>query len=151
MAHTGEIDAGAHTQERPPHWIEPGTGRTYPYRFEVYRRLRETEERPLPRHRGLGADVDRYVWRRWGAGRSPDIDVQLTLRPDTSPRIRRLAGQILGAIRRGRPAADAISETSRRFGLRPSRTRAFLAASMQFTAVPRGDGLTRLTERPWLS
>lgn len=133
------------------HWIEPRTRHAYPVRYDAYRRMRETQERPLAGHRGLGPDVDHYVWHRWGPGRAPDVEILLTLREDTPARIRRLVGEILRAIRRGRPAADAIREVSRRFGLRPARTRACLAACLGFTALPRGDELSRLTERPWLS
>jgi hypothetical protein len=136
---------------RPDHWVEPRTGTAYPVRYEAYRRMREAQERPLPGHRKLGPDVDRYVWQRWGHSPSPDVEILLTLRTDTPTRIRRLVADILRAIRHGRPAPDAIREVSRQFGLRPARTRACLAACLGFAALPRGDALSRLTERPWLS
>lgn len=135
----------------PESWIEPHTCRAYPFRYEAYRSVREAQERPIPGHRTLAADVDYYVWRRWGTARSPDVEIRLTLRHGTSPRIQRLVGEILRAIRSGRPAPDAIRQVSRRFGLRPTRARACLAACLGFATLPRGDGLSRLAERPWLS
>lgn len=136
---------------RTEQWLEPRTHHAYPVRFEAYRRVREAQERPLPGHRRLGPDVDRYVWQRWGRSPSPDVDIVLTVRTGTPLRIRRLVADVLRAIRGGRPAADAIREVSRRFGLRPARTRACLTGWLAFTVVPRGDALSRLTERPWLS
>lgn len=133
------------------YWVEPRTRHVYPLEFRAYRRRREAEERPLSGHRCLGNDVEAYVWRRWGSTRSPDVETFLTLRADTSPRIRRLVAEILRLIRRGRPAAEAIRRVSRRFGLRQRQARACLATCLGFTTCPRGDAMTRLTERPWLS
>ena len=144
-------------EERTPargeerYWVEPHTGQAYPVAFEAYRRRREAEERPPSRQRGLGPDVDCYVWRRWGNRQSADVEVLLTLRDGTSPRIRCLFTQILCAIRRGRSARDAIRRVSRRFGLRERQTRSCLAGCMAFTTCPRGDALSRVAERPWLS
>jgi hypothetical protein len=135
----------------PGFWMEPRTGRVYPLTFAAYRRQREAEEQPRRGHRAFGPYVDSYVWRRWGHARTPDVDIVLTLRAGTSPRIRRLVTETLGLIKRGRSAAAAIRQVSRRFGLRQTRTRACLAACIAFTAWPRGDALTRLAERPWLS
>lgn len=131
-------------------WVDPQTRRTYPVRFEAYRRKREAEERPPSGHRVLGPDVDGYVWRRWGAGLSRDVEVLLTLPPNTSPRIRRLVAEILRGIARGRPAAEAIRQVSRRFGLRQSRTRECLTVCVGVATRPRGDALSGLWERPWL-
>jgi len=138
--------------DRPSaYWVEPCTGQIYPHAFEAYRRRREAEERPPSRHRGLGPDVEGYIWRRWGARRSPSVEVQLTLRAGTSPRIRCLLTKILDAIRRGRSARDAIRLVSRRFGLRQMQIRSCLAACLRFTTCARGDALSRLAEPPWLS
>jgi len=137
--------------QHPGYWIEPHTHHTYPLAFEAYRKQREAEERPRPRHRGLGPDVDGYVWRRWGNTRSPDVEIHLTLRADTSHRIRRLVAEILRSIQRGRSAKDAIQRASRRFGLRKTQTRACLAASVGFTPSPRGDAISRSAERPWFA
>jgi hypothetical protein len=131
-------------------WVEPCSGRVYPFEFEAYRRRREAEERPRSGHRTLGPDVDAYVWRRWGTTRSPDVEVLLTLRPETSPRIRCLLAQILRSIRLGHPASEAIRQVSRRFGLRQTQTRACLVQCVGFAMCPRGDTLSRLAERPWL-
>src|SRR5262249_11281614 len=99
-ARKGAASALEHGGDRPSgYWVEPCTRQVYPHAFEAYRRRREAEERPPARHRGLGPDVDRYVWRRWGARRSPSVEVQLTLRAGTSPRIRCLFTKILDAIR----------------------------------------------------
>jgi len=140
---------GAH-QDRG-FWIEPCTGRSYPTNFEAYRRQRETEERPQRAHRTMGPDVDRYVWRRWGSERTDDVEVVLTLRSNTPPRIRRVIGEILRGIRRGATAAFVIQQVSSRFKLRQARMRACLAACLGFTRRARGDALSRVTERPWLS
>jgi hypothetical protein len=111
-------------------WADPGTLNTYPLSYEAYRRAREAEERPLPRHQLLGAAVDRHVWDRWRVPRAPEVEVQLIMHPDAPPRIRRMAAEILRAIRRGRPAEEAIRLVSRRFGLRQSRAQACLAACL---------------------
>jgi hypothetical protein len=131
------------------HWVEPRTHHVYPLRYEAYRRVREAEERPPARHRTLGPDVDRYVWQRWGD--PVDVDILLTLRPETSPRVRRLVAEILRTIRRGHPAADAIRQVSRRFGLRQARARACLVSCVGFAVEPRGDAVSRPGEHRWLS
>ena len=46
-------------------WTEPGAAQAYPFAFDAYRRQREAEEKPLPRHQFLGCEVDRHVWRVW--------------------------------------------------------------------------------------
>jgi hypothetical protein len=143
--------AGSDRGGQPDYWVEPVSHHIYPLEFEAYRRHREAEERPLSRHRGLGPDVDGYIWRRWGNTRSPDVEIILTLRADTSPRIRHLAAEILRVIRRGRSAEEAIQRVSRRFRLRQTQTRACLAACVGFTTRSRGDAISALAERPWLS
>jgi hypothetical protein len=114
------------------YWVEPGTDRVYPLSYCAYQRIRESEEKAPPRHRTLGPDVDHYVWRRGLGLVTPEVEVSLTVRPDAPPRVRRIVGAVLLAIRRGRPAGDAIRHVSRRFGLRQSRTRAFITASIDF-------------------
>jgi hypothetical protein len=118
--------------DRATCWAEPGTQHTYPVSFEAYRRAREAEEKYAPRHRTLGAAVDRYVWDQWrvASASPPEVEVLLTLRADAPPRIRRMALEILRAIRRGRPANEAIGHVSRRFGLRRQRAQACLAACL---------------------
>jgi hypothetical protein len=113
-------------------WTEPGTTQAYPFAFEAYRRLREAEEKPLPRHQILGGQVDHYVWRRWRVRSSANVDVLLTLRRDASPRIRRIVAAILASIRRGRPPHEAIRLAARRFQLPQSRVRAYLVAHLHF-------------------
>ncbi|HWC04922.1 MAG TPA: hypothetical protein VHF87_19390 [Methylomirabilota bacterium] len=109
-------------------WAEPGTPNAYPLSYDAYRRVREAEEKPRPRHQALGAAVDQYVWSRWRLAPAPEVEVLLTVHHDAPPRIRRMAAEILRAIRRGRPADEAIRHVSRRFGLRQARTQACLAA-----------------------
>lgn len=152
LGHVGPPVATASNREHhSDHWVEPHTLDAYPVRYEAYRRIREAQDRRRPGHRALGPDVDHYVWQRWGRTRSPDVEIILVLRAGTPTRIRRLVAEILRAIRRGRPASEAIREVSRRFGLRPARTRACLATCVGFALLPRGDDLSRLTERPWMS
>jgi hypothetical protein len=131
------------------HWVDPRSHHSYPLTFEAYRRHREAEERPLSRHRRLGPDVDGYVWRRWGNIRSADVEILLTLRADTSPRLRRLVAETLRIIRRGSSASEAIRRVSRRFRLRQAHTRACLAACVGFMTRSRGHATSALTERPW--
>jgi hypothetical protein len=113
------------------YWIDPGTAQTYPVSFQAYRRTREAEERSPARHRTLGPDVDHYVWRRRHAARDP-VDVLLVVRADAPYRIQRIVAEILRAIRRGEPAAEAIRLVGRRFGLRHARVRGFLAGCLGF-------------------
>ena len=112
----------------PAYWIEPASRVAYPTGFPAYRRMREAEERPLARHRALGPDIDHYVWRRRGATVTAAVEIVLAVRPDTPPRIRRLVAETLRAIRRGRPAGDAIRQVARRFGLRDSSARGCIRA-----------------------
>ena len=133
------------------YWIDPRTGHVYPLTFEAYRREREAEERPLRAHRVLTPDVDWHVWQRWGKTRSADVEILLTVRADTPPRIRRLVAEVLRGIRRGRSAADAMRQVSRRFSLPQRRMRACLTACLGFTARARGDAVSHLGERPWLA
>jgi hypothetical protein len=110
-------------------WVEPGTLRPYPLAYRAYRRAREAEEKAPPRHRALGPDIDHYVWQR---GLIPATqEVGLAMRPDTSPRIRRIVAEVLRAIRRGQPAGAAIRRVAKRFGLRQTQARAFIAASIR--------------------
>jgi hypothetical protein len=41
-------------------------------------------------------------------------------------------GEVLRAIRRGKPAGDAIRYVARRFGLRHTRARALITAGIDF-------------------
>jgi hypothetical protein len=121
------------------YWIEPGTDHVYPLSFRAYRRAREAEEKPLPRHRTLGPDIDHYVWRRGLNSAAPGAEVHLTVRATAPPRVRRIVSEVLRAIRRGHPAGDAIRHVSRRFGLRQAHARAFISASIGFELRPDGD------------
>jgi hypothetical protein len=138
---TGGVDMSAPEQQGPC-WAEPGTRLTYPLLFEAYRRTREAEDKPLPRHLTLGAATDRHVWNQWRAAPEPEVEVLLTMRADAPPRVRRMVAEVLHAIRRGRPAAQAIRRVSRRFGLRQSRTRACLAACLGFQVRAIREALT---------
>jgi hypothetical protein len=133
-----EFSSGG-TEAPVAHWIEPGTDHAYPLSFRAYRRAREAEEKPPPRHRTLGPDIDHYVWRRGLNPATPGVEVHLTVRADTSPRIQRIVSEVLRAIRRGHPAGDAIRHVSRRFGLRQTHARAFIGASIGFELRPDDD------------
>jgi len=109
--------------------------------FSAYRRTREAQEKFPPRHRGLGPEIDRYVWRRWQRSPAETVDVVLTFRPGTSPRVQRIVGEVLRAIRRGQPATDAIHQVARRFGLRHANARAFISAGLRFEMLPRHDAM----------
>jgi len=122
-------------------WIEPRTHLAYPLSFSAYRRTREAQEKFPPRHRGLGPEIDRYVWRRWQRSPAETVDVVLTFRPGTSPRVQRIVGEVLRAIRRGQPATDAIHQVARRFGLRHANARAFISAGLRFEMLPRHDAM----------
>jgi hypothetical protein len=113
-------------------WVDPGTDHEYPTSYTAYRRAREAQEKTPPRHRGLGPDVDRYLARGWRESVPRDVDVVLTFRPEAPPRLRRIVGEILRAIRRGQPAGDAIRHVARRFGLRHTRARALITAGIDF-------------------
>src|SRR5262245_64151012 len=104
------------------HWADPRTRQAYPLAYDAYRRAREAEDPSPPRHQRLEPAADQYAWDRWRVTSSPEVEVLLTMHPDAPPRIRRMAEEIIRAIRRGRPAAEAIRKVSRRFGL--SRARA---------------------------
>jgi len=125
-------------------WTEPGTAQAYPFAYEAYRRLRETEEKPLPRHQFLGCQVDRHVWRVWRVRPSSRVDVLLTLRHGASPRIRRIVAAILASIKRGHSPDEAIRLTAKRFGLPSARVRTCLAAHVNFD-------LRREDLAPWAS
>ena len=112
-------------------WVEPHTHVPYPQEYEEYRRVRETEERWPPRHRTFAPDVDRYVWE-WCQSASCESEVVMSFASETSPRVRRLVGDVLRAIARGRPASEAIRDAARRFGLRPGQARAFIAAGITY-------------------
>lgn len=118
--------------DRAVSWIEPGTHDEYPMPYLAYRRAREAQERMPARHRSLGPDLDRYLCRRWRRDASSDVEVVLTFRPDVSPRVQRIVSEVLRAIRRGRPAPDAIRQVARRFGLRHAHARAFITAGIGF-------------------
>jgi len=120
-----------------PFWIEPGTQREYPISYLAYRRAREAQEKTPPRHRGLGPEVDRYLARGWRESPEPDVDVVLTFRPGTPPRLRRIVAEVLRAIRRGEPAGDAIRHVARRFGLRRARACALITAGIDYEVRSR--------------
>ena len=122
------------------YWLDPGTAAIYPVSYPAYRQAREAEEKPLPRHRTLGHDIDHYVWRR-GLDPASDAEVCLTVRPDAPVRIRRMVAEVLRSIRRGQPAGDAIRHVSRRFGLAQPRARAFFSACIEFEVRPGSDAL----------
>jgi hypothetical protein len=117
------------------YWIEPGTREAYPIAYRGYRDKREAQERWPARHRPLAPDIDHYVWRRQLAA-AGDAEVVLTVRPGTPPRVQRMVAEVLGGIRRGRSATDAIRVVARRFDLRVSRTRGFLSAGITFERRP---------------
>ena len=121
-------------------WVEPGTAQCYPLSFGAYRRTREAEDKPLSRHRAFGQDIDHYLWRNRQQP-AADVDVLLTVRENTPPRIRRMIAEILEAIRRGHSAEDAIRHVSRRFGLRPGRARALIAPRLGFESHEPSEGL----------
>jgi len=116
----------------PSIWIEPGTGRAYPISYAAYRRAREAEEKPLPRHRRLGPDVDRRLSRCWRSSAAGDVEVVLRVSPAAPPRIRRIVAEVLRSIRRGQSAASAIRGASKRFGLGRRRTLACIASCLGF-------------------
>jgi hypothetical protein len=116
------------------HWIEPDTGDVYPVAFLAYRDKRETQESWPPRHRRLAPDVDHLVWQRTSP--APDVEVVLTVRPGTSPRVQRLVSETLSAIRRGRSASEAIRSVARRFGLRNGRALDVITAGVSFERRP---------------
>lgn len=118
------------------HWADPSTRQTYPLAYEAYRRAREAEDPSPPRHRSLDPAADQYVWNRWRVTSSPEVEILLTMHPDAPPRIRRMAGEIIRAIRHGRPADEAIRRVSRRFGLRQARAQACLAACLEVQKRP---------------
>ena len=130
-----------HPSPNAEQWIEPRTHLAYPLSFSAYRRTREAQEKCPPRHRGLGPEIDRYVWRRWQRAPAETVDVVLTFRPGTSPRIQRIVGEVLRAIRHGQPAADAIHHVARRFGLRQANARSFISAGLCFDRLPRHDAM----------
>src|SRR5262245_5709865 len=129
-------------------WIEPETQQTYPTAYLAYRRRREAQERPPARHQRLGFEVDRYAWRWWQARTPASTDVRLMFRDGTSPRIQRMVAEILRGIRRGQAANEAIRRVSRRFGLRQTRTRAFISACLRFEVHPREDQIPGVFDGP---
>jgi hypothetical protein len=131
-----------------PSWVEPGTRDEYPTSYPAYRRTREAQEKTPPRHRGLGPDLDRYLSRRWRGRATSDVDVVLTFRPGAPLRVQRIVGEILRAIRRGRPAGDAIRHVARRFGLRHAHARAFITAGIAFEIRTRHDPKALIAEAP---
>jgi hypothetical protein len=131
------------------YWVEPGTENAYPLSYCAYQRTREAEEKSSPRHRTLGPDVDHYVWRRGLGPGTPEMEVSLTVRSDAPPRIRRIVGEVLLAIRRGQPAGDAIRHVSKRFGLRQTRTRAFITASIGFEVRVQQEAIASVAPPHW--
>jgi hypothetical protein len=118
-------------------WVEPGTLDEYPIPYFAYRRAREAQEKPPPRHRSLGPDLDHYLSRRWRREPPCDGEVVLTFRPGAPPRVRRIVTEVLRGIRRGRPAREAIRRVARRFGLRHAHARAFITGWIGFEIRPR--------------
>ena len=116
-------------------WIEPGTQEAYPVAFDAYRRKREAQDRRPSRFRQMGPDIEHMLWRRLAS--ASDVDIVLAFRPGVSPRIKRLVGQVLRSIRRGRSAREAIRRIARRFGLRPGWARAFIAGGIVLERHPR--------------
>jgi hypothetical protein len=127
-----EVNAG------DDYWIEPGTREAYPIAYHAYRRKRESQERMPARHRGLGPDIDHYVWRRCLTAAS-DVDIVFAVRPGAPPRIQRIVAEVLCGIRRGRTASEAIRRVARRFGLRHGRARAFITAGITLERQARDD------------
>jgi hypothetical protein len=136
------------TKDQTPYWADPSTHQAYPLAYDAYRRAREAEDPPLPRHRSLEPAADQYVWDRWRLTPSPEVEVLLTMHPDAPPRIRRMVGEIIRAIRRGRPADDAIRQVSRRFGLRQTRAQACLAACLEVQVRPIPEEPAPRAEQP---
>ncbi len=130
------------------YWVEPSTLLAYPTSYCAYRRTREAQEKSPPRHCGLGPEIDRYVWRHWRRPAASDVDVVLTFQPGASPRVQRIVGEVLRAIRRGRPAGEAIRHVARRFGLRHAHARAFITAAIAFEMQARHDPMTPLGAGP---
>ncbi len=111
-------------------WQEPRTRASYPIAFEPYRKMREREERWLPRHVRLGHQVDHRQWEQWTSrGVS---EVVLEIRAGAPPRIQRMIGRVLRSIRYGRSAERAISTVSRQLRVTPSCVRAWIAAHIQY-------------------
>jgi hypothetical protein len=121
----------------PVYWTDPGTRHEYPTSYAAYRRAREAEEKPLPRHRVLGPDIDHYAWRRRRGLAAPAAEVRLTFRPGAPPRTQRIVGEILRAIRRGQAPREAIRRVAKRFGLRHSRVRTLIGACLGFELLLR--------------
>jgi len=115
-------------------WREPATHGVYPFAFEAYRARREREERWPARHQRLGTQVDREQWRRWVGG--VPLVVEFEVQPTAPPRIQRVIGEILRAIRHGASANEAIRAASRRLRVRPGRVRAWIAAHVTCLRVP---------------
>jgi hypothetical protein len=105
--------------------------------YPAYRRAREAQEKTPPRHRGLGPEVDRYLARGWRESSEPDVDIVLTFRPGAPPRLRRIVGEVLRAIRRGQPARDAIRHVAWQFGLRHARACALITAGIDYEVRSR--------------
>jgi hypothetical protein len=124
---------------KAPDWVDPETRQAYPTSYHAYRRTRESQEKTPPRHCRIGPAVDHEVWRSWRGAPAPAVDIVLTMLPDAPPRVQRLVGEVLRAIRRGRPAGEAIRQAARRFGLRHARAQAFIAASITFEQRPQYD------------
>jgi hypothetical protein len=147
LVRSGRHLAGTHAAATPSshheRWVEPGSDQSYPVAYREYRRVREAEDRRPARHRTFGPDIDRYLWQRHGGADAARTEVVFTVRQDTPPRVRRIIAEVLLAIRRGRPAADAIRQVSRRFGLRDARARAFIAGCIGFEL--RAGGATHLS------
>ncbi len=129
------------------YWVDPKTDAMYPLSYRAYRVAREAEEKRPPRHRGLGRDIDLYLWQR-GLASPSDTEVSLTVRRDAPIRIRRMVAEVLRSIRRGQAAGDAIRQVSRRFGLAQARARTFMTASIDFEVGPRRDACASAVSAP---
>ena len=111
-------------------WQEPQTRAAYPVAFELYRKMREREERWPPRHVRLGHQVDHRQWEQWTS--RGESEVVLEVRAGAPPRIQRMIGRVLRSIRYGKSAERAISTVSRQLRVTPSCVRAWIAAHVQY-------------------
>ena len=115
-------------------WREPLTRGLYPFSFEAYRARRESEERWPPRHQRLGAQVDREQWRQWAI--PGPVVVELVVRSTAPPRIQRIIGEVLRAIRHGASAKQAIRAAARRLRVKPVRVRSWIATHVACRQAP---------------
>jgi hypothetical protein len=65
--------------------------------------------------------------------------------------VQRIVAEVLRAIRRGRPADDAIRRVARRFGLRQANARAFITAGINYELRARQDLTAPISGMSWPS